>query len=592
MDQKEVQKLKKRIQTLETELSDIKKVVSSWEASLGETSEVSMDTSARAGTAKKDSSGEFSPSSPESKIPSTNTPPKSKRSWEDWEFLLGGNWMAKIGIIAILLATGWFLDLAFTNNWVTDSAKIYIGLLFGLGFAGSSNYFALRGFRILTPALLGSGFSILYLSIFSAYRFYSYISVEEAFVYLTILSFLTMLLSRVSKSEIVFIFGYLGTFLSPILLSTGENSYRFLFTYLLISLAFFGYASRGLGWRWSPLLVLLSNWLVFLVWAFESISLSSFFFPAVFTLSVTVFFLAREIFLEKETLPGKGRNLSLVILVLALVLGLGNFYFLIDTHFSGFTNLSYLLFALIGIGFAFYAPKELYTNWHVPLLFYLSIGLLVLAIATETSDSLLTFLLVAIAFGFSYFTLENNFNENKWNHSLIASYALWTIAFFRLVFYEAQVNWTSDFFLNARFASFFFTAMGTGFLFFISRKKDSQSPHGKVYGIGSVLFLILAFLFDVKYGILDPNIRNQGYSFVLGSFAGIFLWIGFTKSISFLRKAGIFLLGLVILKFSFYDIWQLSLVVKIIAGFVLGIVLVVLGLFYEKLKSKIFGAKS
>ena len=52
----------------------------------------------------------------------------------DWERLLGRNWFAIIGAIALVVGIGFFLKLAFDNNWIGDTGRVVLGLaLLGVG---------------------------------------------------------------------------------------------------------------------------------------------------------------------------------------------------------------------------------------------------------------------------------------------------------------------------------------------------------------------------------------------------------------------------------------------------------------------------
>ncbi|MCC5814252.1 MAG: DUF2339 domain-containing protein [Leptospira sp.] len=567
MDQKNIDNLKARITGLESEIQEIKKTLSSWEAQ---------------STAKD----------PNKKIvPEKIAPPKTnkpKRTWEDWEFLLGGNWMAKVGVVAILLATAWFLDLAFTNNWITDSGKIYIGLFFGLGFVGGGNYFSQKGFRILTPALVGGGFSILYLTLFSAYRYYSYFGIEEVFIYLSLLSILVIALSEYTKNEIIFIFGFFGSLLSPILLSTGENSYKFLFFYLFMNLVLFAWASRGLGWKWAPLMVFFSNWLVFDVWMFESVAKSSFFVSLIFLLVLVGFFLYRELVLEAEFNRLKSFWVSKIVLIGSLLIFVGNLYYIIDVHYSEWENLSFLVGSLIALG-SVYKLKDIdYKDWKVPTFLYLGLGLLYLAILQEVTRELLTFSLVTLAFLFSSMILTG---ENKSKANFIISLVLWTFAFLRLLFVEPSLHFTNLMFWNLRFTQYLYAFIGLLGLYWYTKKINQDGVPRKFYAISSVIVLLVGSLLEINFGVYDSSLRNQGYNIVFAIFALFFLTLGFRYTLPNFRKIGIGFLVIIIGKFVLYDIWLLSLVVKIIAGFIMGILLIVLGLFYEKLKTKILGEK-
>ena len=83
----------------------------------------------------------------------------------DWESLVGGNWLARIGVLAIVIGTGFFLKLAFDNNWVGEQVRVILGVLGGMAFLGASQY-CLSRYPVYAQALAGGGIGILYLSIF------------------------------------------------------------------------------------------------------------------------------------------------------------------------------------------------------------------------------------------------------------------------------------------------------------------------------------------------------------------------------------------------------------------------------------------
>jgi uncharacterized membrane protein len=96
------------------------------------------------------------------------------------------------------------------------------------------------------------------------------------------------------------------------------------------------------------------------------------------------------------------------------------------------------------------------------------------------------------------------------------------------------------------------------------------------------LTLLLSSLVEVKFFFTDRIYRNLNYSYVLGFYASLFLIIGLKYSNLDLRKAGFFLVFLLIIKLYLYDIWALSMVVRIIAMISLGIGLIIAGIMYQK----------
>ncbi len=107
---------------------------------------------------------------------------------ENMEIFLGGNVLGKLGILAIVLATAWFIKLAFDNQWVNESGRIYTGILLGFAIIGAAAALGKRLMRVVPAPLLGAGISVLYVSIFSAYHYYGLLGVEETFAAMVLLS--------------------------------------------------------------------------------------------------------------------------------------------------------------------------------------------------------------------------------------------------------------------------------------------------------------------------------------------------------------------------------------------------------------------
>ena len=164
-DKESLDKLNQRIESLEKELSSIKTELSKL-----------TPTNAPIQIAKPD----YKPNIVQPKITVIQEEPKPSRSF-DWEVLLGGNILGKLGLSAILLAFIWFIKFAFDNHWINESGRIFIGL--GLGFltVAMGLYYAKRKMRIVPESIIGTGISIIYLSLYGAYYYYDLINAKEAF---------------------------------------------------------------------------------------------------------------------------------------------------------------------------------------------------------------------------------------------------------------------------------------------------------------------------------------------------------------------------------------------------------------------------
>ena len=57
----------------------------------------------------------------------TATPPADEKrgpSSRDWEWLVGGNWLARVGILALIIGIGFFLKMAFDNDWMGETERV------------------------------------------------------------------------------------------------------------------------------------------------------------------------------------------------------------------------------------------------------------------------------------------------------------------------------------------------------------------------------------------------------------------------------------------------------------------------------------
>ncbi len=69
----------------------------------------------------------------------------TKRQVNDdlWESLRD-DWPMKIGAVLLLLAVGWFVTYAFSNDWVSPVGRILLGILFGLGVMIGGTWYGKR----------------------------------------------------------------------------------------------------------------------------------------------------------------------------------------------------------------------------------------------------------------------------------------------------------------------------------------------------------------------------------------------------------------------------------------------------------------
>ena len=97
----------------------------------------------------------------------------------DWELILGGNWLARIGVLAVVIGVAFFLKLAFDNQWIGEAGRVALGVTGGIGLLIAGELLH-RRYPIYAQALLGGGIAILYVSIFAAFSFYGLLDIYPA----------------------------------------------------------------------------------------------------------------------------------------------------------------------------------------------------------------------------------------------------------------------------------------------------------------------------------------------------------------------------------------------------------------------------
>jgi uncharacterized membrane protein len=127
--------------------------------------------------------------------------------------LIGGNIFNRIGAIALLIGVGFFIKYAFDQNWITEQFRVLAGLFVGIGLLAGGSYFHRKEAQIFAQGLFGAGISILYLSIYASFNFYSVISQGLAMVGMAVITFAAITLAYRYDSIAISLLAWAGGFL-------------------------------------------------------------------------------------------------------------------------------------------------------------------------------------------------------------------------------------------------------------------------------------------------------------------------------------------------------------------------------------------
>ncbi len=218
-------------------------------------------------------------------MPPLPLPPSRTR--EEWEALIGGKLLNRIGAFALILGVGFFLKYAFDTGLIKPWQRVVIGFITGVLLLLGGARFHKKNLAIFAQGLIGAGIAILYLSVFASFNFYHLVSQPVAFVLMSAVTALTFSQALKYDSLAVALLGWAGGFLTPIMLSTGQANEIGLFTYLaLLALGLLAIVRKEDSWFILEPLTLAATYLLYFTWYDQYYTESALFLTIFF---VTIF---------------------------------------------------------------------------------------------------------------------------------------------------------------------------------------------------------------------------------------------------------------------------------------------------------------
>ncbi|MFC1760640.1 DUF2339 domain-containing protein [Planctomycetota bacterium] len=150
------------------------------------------------------------------------------------EQALGLRWTVWVGGLILFVGAGLFVKYAFTQSWLGPIPRVVLGLLAGVAILIAGERFIRKEMRALGQGLVGVGLAVLYAALYGAYGFYHVLPQSATFGCMILITTVGMVLAVRHDALAVSFLATLGGFLTPLLLSSGENARDALFAYLLV----------------------------------------------------------------------------------------------------------------------------------------------------------------------------------------------------------------------------------------------------------------------------------------------------------------------------------------------------------------------
>jgi uncharacterized membrane protein len=188
-----------------------------------------------------------------------------------WRWLIGGNILAKIGVVLLFFGVASGLRLAVQYGFMPIPVRLGMGAIAATAMIWFGHNRVAKGLHeMFGHALQGGGFAILYLIVYFMLARYQMIGAAPAFLIFAAIGTVCVLMAARQNAQSLAGLGISGAFLAPILASSGSGEYIVLFSYYLLLNAFVVTVNWFKGWRYLNLAAFAFTFLVGFAWGSRS----------------------------------------------------------------------------------------------------------------------------------------------------------------------------------------------------------------------------------------------------------------------------------------------------------------------------------
>ncbi len=166
--------------------------------------------------------------------PLPDTPRSAPAAAPDFATNLGPRILVAMGALAFVVFLALFVRYAWENEWVGPRGRILIGSAFSIALLAAGLRLLGRELRPLGQGLMAIGLVGLYVCAFGAHAFYSLLPRSVAGASMLMVTAGAVMLADRLDGRLLAALAWIGAYLTPALLSTGEDRAGTLFLYLLV----------------------------------------------------------------------------------------------------------------------------------------------------------------------------------------------------------------------------------------------------------------------------------------------------------------------------------------------------------------------
>ena len=537
------------------------------------------------------------------------TPKKPPAERGELEAKIGGKWLNRIGILAVIIGMGFFIKYAFDNDWIGETGRVVLGIISGLALIGWGEYLK-KKYKVYSQGLVGGGVAILYLSIFAAAAYYEIIFAEAGYFLTVVVTIFAIILSVRYDAPAIATLGFVGGFLNPLVISSGDIEQIPTLTYIalldlgILTLAYFK------DWKFLNFFAFIATAFIFLFWAEDSYADRYITSTQIFLIVFFVIFASISIFYN--IIYKKMTSVLDLIFIFAIASSFfGASYLNLKDELTGWMGLFSGLMGLTYFGLSFVTNRR-HSEDRKLVLTFLSVALafIVIMIPIQLEKSWVTIGWATEAAALVWIGIRVRNQGIR-----IAGIVLFVATILRLFIGDLDIDiYNESFrpFFNQRFLTILFVSL-TAFLaaYFYSQNEDSLKGEAAIGGIlfvGANLLVIMAFSIEAydyfdhrmiklidgeKIYMYDPALhyaQNLVLSGIWALYSAILVVLGFIKKNKLSRIFAIVIFGITILKVFIFDLSSLEKFYRIISFIGLGVILLSVSFLYTRYKDIIIEA--
>jgi len=533
------------------------------------------------------------------------TIPASKPPTGQFEVNFGQKWLLIIGLVTMVFGVGYFLKYSFEQGWIGPAGRVSMAYVWGIIFLTAGNHFRKKDYESFGLYLVGGGIATLYFSTFAAFQLYGLIGQVPSFAIMVLITVLAATLAIVYDNKWLAVLGIVGGFLTPVMLSTGQDNQIVLMSYVtilnlgLLAIAFYK------KWDLLSIFGFFFTYLLHAAW-FSRHYANSKFWPAIIFLNL--FYLIYSVmpfayqFVRKQTDKMEG----FIIILPNSLIAFGYSYYMITEYASlQWVSVITITYAVIFLVMASYLSQTGRQEQDAFVVLLAKAALfLVITIPVIFSKHWITIFWAAQAVVLVWMGLRLNRRA-----VVTGAYLLIALTSVKFFYYDYEAVFQISF-LNA-YRSLPYTHMiaerlltsvmvlASLFLFghmtaqgslSILAGRDGKDANVFFMFFGIALFIVLNTETSLFFREYLPAASFAALSVLWTVFSVALMLLGFKANHSGLRKASFGLFAVTLVKVFLFDMSNISTPYRIISFIILGLVLVGTSYLYYKFKDKIQSA--